>query len=292
MTTVYLNGNFLPIEQAQVSVLDRGFLFGDGVYEVIPVYGGRLFRFQHHNQRLQNSLDGIRLTNPLQDNQWEQLLTTLLQKNAVAQGAQQDYSVYLQVTRGAATKRDHLFPANVIPTLYASCQSIAPVDPSILEQGISVITLQDNRWLRCNIKAITLLPNVLLRQQADDAGASEAILIRDDQAIEGTASNLFAIKNGIIMTPPKGPQLLPGITRDLVLELAQQHSIGFQETPIDVETLRSADEIWITSSTREIVPVTRLDDHTVGSGKPGPEWHKMMAHYRQYKDDVRSGRAE
>lgn len=292
MTTVYLNGDFLPIEQAHVSVLDRGFLFGDGVYEVIPVYGGRLFRFQHHSQRLQNSLDGIRLTNPLQDNEWLQMLTSLLHNNGVTQNTQQDYSVYLQVTRGTATKRDHLFPANVIPTLYASCQPITPVDPAILEQGITAITLQDNRWLRCNIKAITLLPNVLLRQQADDAGASEAILIRDGLAIEGTASNLFAIQNGMILTPPKGPQLLPGITRDLVLELAQQHSIGFQETPIEVETLKNADEIWITSSTREIVPVTRLDDHPVGNSKPGPEWHKMMAHYRQYTDDVRSGRAE
>lgn len=291
MNTVYLNGEFMPVEQARVPVMDRGFLFGDGVYEVIPVYGGRLFRFQHHIQRLQNSLDGIRLANPLQDSEWEQLLTRLLENNAVKKGSQQDYSVYLQVTRGVAEKRDHLFPDKVIPTVYASCQPIAAVDPAILEQGISAITLEDNRWLRCNIKAITLLPNVLLRQQAANAGASEAILVRDGQAIEGTASNLFVIQNGTLLTPPKGPQLLPGITRDLVLELAQQQGIPFQETQINTQKLNSADEIWITSSTREIVAVTRLDGQTIGDGKPGPAWHQIMEYYRQYKEAVRSGRA-
>ena len=291
MKTIYLNGEFMPVEQARVSVMDRGFLFGDGVYEVIPVYGGRLFRFQHHIQRLQNSLDGIRLANPLQDGEWEQLLTTLLQNNAVKKDSPQDYSVYLQVTRGAAEKRDHLFPDKVTPTVYASCQPIAAVDPVILEQGISAITLEDNRWLRCNIKAITLLPNVLLRQQAADAGASEAILVRDGQAIEGTASNLFVIQKGTILTPPKGPQLLPGITRDLVLELAQQQGIPFQEIPVNTQKLNSADEIWITSSTREIVAVTRLNDQAIGDGKPGPVWHQILAYYRQYKEAVRSGRA-
>jgi D-alanine transaminase len=292
MTTVYLNGEFLPIEQARVSVLDRGFLFGDGVYEVIPVYGGRLFRLQHHMQRLQNSLDGIRLANPLNGNEWEHMLTTLMHNNGVEQDAQQDFSVYLQVTRGVAKKRDHLFPAKVIPTVYASCQPIPPIDPGITEHGIAVITLEDSRWLRCNIKAITLLPNVLLRQEAADNDTSEAILIRDGYAIEGSASNVFVVKDGSILTPPKGSQLLPGITRDLVLELAQQKSIDFQETDIDVDTLKSADEIWITSSTREIVPVTRLDGQPVGNGQPGSRWLEMTRYYRQYKDDVRNGRAE
>ena len=292
MTTVYLNGEFLPIEQARVSVLDRGFLFGDGVYEVIPVYGGRLFRLQHHMQRLQNSLDGIRLVNPLDNNKWELILTTLMHNNGVEQDSQQDFSVYLQVTRGVAEKRDHLFPAKVTPTVYASCQPIPPVDPVITEHGIAVITLEDSRWLRCNIKAITLLPNVLLRQEAADNDTSEAILIRDGYAIEGSASNVFVVKDGSILTPPKGSQLLPGITRDLVLELAQQKNIDFQETDIDVDMLKSADEIWITSSTREIVPVTRLDGQPVGNGQPGSHWLEMTGYYRQYKDDVRSGRAE
>jgi D-alanine transaminase len=291
MTTVYLNGDFMPIEQARVPVMDRGFLFGDGVYEVIPVYGGRLFRFQHHIERLQNSLDGIRLVNPLSDSKWEQMLTTLLQNNGIETDSQQDYSVYLQVTRGVSEKRDHLFPANIIPTVYASSQPIAPVAPAIIEHGIAVITLEASRWARCNIKASTLLPNVLLRQEAQDNDASEAILIRDGNAIEGSASNLFVVKNSNIMTPPKGTQLLPGITRDLVLELAQQHGLKFQESNIDVDTLKSADEIWITSSTREIVPVTRLDGQPVGDGKPGPSWRKMVEYYRIYKDDVRSGRA-
>ncbi len=292
MTTVYLNGSFIPIEKACVPVLDRGFLFGDGVYEVIPVYGGRLFRFQHHIQRLQNSLDSIRLMNPMQDGEWQHILTTLLQNNAVEKAAPQDYSVYLQVTRGVAEKRDHLFPANVVPTVYASCQPIAAVDPVTLERGIAAITLQDNRWLRCNIKAITLLPNVLLRQEAADNDASEAILVRNGYAIEGSASNLFVVKNSVIKTPPNSEQLLPGITRDLVLELAQQQGLDYQETTIKADTLKGADEIWVTSSTREIAPVTRLDGQPVGMGKPGPMWLKVMDYYRAYKDEVRCGRAE
>ena len=291
MSIVYLNGEFLPIENACISVLDRGFLFGDGVYEVIPAFGGRLFRLQHHLDRLQNSLDGIRLDNPLNNTAWETMLNELLASNSPAQGDSVDQSVYLQVTRGTARKRDHRFPAHTVPTVYAVSQPL-PTTASKDISGIPAITLADSRWLHCNIKAITLLPNVLLRQQAVDQDAEEAILIRNGFATEGSASNLFVISENTLITPPKGPQLLPGITRDLVLELARKHSVACREADIPVESLGHADEIWVTSSTREIMPVVQLDGKPVGTGKPGPHWQQMADYYRQYKEDIRSGRAE
>lgn len=292
MSIVYLNGSFMPVEEACVSVTDRGFLFGDGVYEVIPAYGGRLFRLPHHLQRLQDSLDGIKLSNPLSETEWTRLLETLLQRNRERAGENNDQSVYLQVTRGTARKRDHNFPAEVQHTVYACSNPIPEPDPAVEREGVSVITLDDIRWAWCNIKAITLLPNVLLRQQAGERGAAEAILIRDGYAIEASSSNIFIVREGMLITPPKSPVMLPGITRDLVLELAEQHGIAYREDNITEEALHSAEEIWITSSTREIVPVTRLDDKSVSDGLPGPVWKAMLAFYRQYKDSVRSGNAK
>jgi D-alanine transaminase len=291
MSTVYLNGAFLPIEQACVSVMDRGFLFGDGVYEVIPAYGGRLFRLLHHLRRLQNSLDGIRLGNPCDDNQWQSILTELLHRNRERAGNHNDQSVYLQVTRGSAPKRDHSFPERVTPTVFAMSTPMAEPDPVIETQGVAAVTLDDIRWQMCNIKAITLLPNVLLRQQATEQNSAEAILIKDGLVIEGSASNVFVIKDGVIQTPPNGPLMLPGITRDLVLELAGQHGLPWHETDIAETALHGADEVWITSSTREIVPVTRLDARPVGDGVPGPVWKTMIGHYRNYKEAVRNGTA-
>ncbi len=291
MHIVYLNGSFMPIEEACVSVTDRGFLFGDGVYEVIPAYGGRLFRLPHHLQRLQDSLDGIKLSNPLSESEWTQLLERLLQHNRDRAGNNNDQSVYLQVTRGTSRKRDHNFPAEIHHTVYACSNPIPEPDPAVERDGVSAITLDDIRWAWCNIKAITLLPNVLLRQQASERGAAEAILIRDGYAIEASSSNIFIVHDGTLITPPKSPVMLPGITRDLVLELAEQHGIAYREDNITEEALHSADEIWITSSTREIVPVTRLDDKSVSNGLPGPVWKTMLAFYRQYKDAVRSGNA-
>lgn len=288
-TTVYLNGKFLPIEEACVPVTDRGFLFGDGVYEVIPAYGGRLFRLPQHLKRLQNSLEGIRLDNPLSDIDWQHILSQLLEHNRELAGPDNDQSVYLQVTRGSAAKRDHAFPESVQATIYATSSPIPDPDPAIEKRGITAITLDDIRWHHCDIKAVTLLPNVLMRQQALDRNAAEAILIRNGFAIEGSASNIFVIKDGDILTPPKGKQMLPGITRDLVLELAQQHRMPYQEKDISEKTLRDADEIWITSSTREIVPVTMLDDETVGNGMPGPIWKNMIEHFRTYKKALRDG---
>lgn len=291
MSTVYLNGAFLPKDQACVSVMDRGFLFGDGVYEVIPAYGGRLFRLPHHLKRLQDSLDGIRLANPCRDEQWHNILTELLERNRDPAASRNDQSVYLQVTRGSAPRRDHSFPEHVIPTVFAMSNPMAEPDALTESRGIAVVTLDDIRWQMCNIKAITLLPNVLLRQQANEQDSAEAILIKDGLAIEGSASNLFTVKDGVLRTPPKGPLMLPGITRDLVLELAAQHGLPCHETDVSEAALRDADELWITSSTREIVPVTHLDARPVGNGLPGPLWKSMMGYYRSYKEAVRNGTA-
>ena len=284
MSTACLNGTFLPLEDACVPVMDRGFLFGDGVYEVIPVYGGKLFRLAHHLQRLGNSLDAVRIGNPLSDTEWETMLRELVHRN---EGT--DQAVYLQVTRGVAAKRDHAFPAATRPTLFAMSTPMATAIDIDSIIGITAITLPDIRWKHCNIKAITLLPNVMLRQQAVDAGAAEAILIKDGYAIEGAASNIFIVKDGLLVTPPNGPALLPGITRDLILELADAHTIPFREADITAAELFNADEIWLTSSTREISPVTRLDDTVISAGKPGLLWRRMLTLYQDCKTAIRSG---
>ena len=287
MTIACLNGTFLPLEDACVPVMDRGFLFGDGVYEVIPVYGGKLFRLAHHLQRLRNSLEAVRIGNPLSGGDWEAMLNELVSRN---EGP--DQAVYLQVTRGVAAKRDHAFPADTRPTLFAmSTPMTVAVDIDSIA-GATAITLPDIRWQLCNIKAITLLPNVMLRQQAIDAGAAEAILIKDGYAIEGAASNIFIVKNGVLITPPNGPALLPGITRDLIIELAANHAIPFCEAGITEADLFGADEIWLTSSTREISPVTLLDDTIISAGNPGPLWKRMITLYQDYKAAIRSGEAD
>jgi D-alanine transaminase len=286
MSTAYLNGVFLPLDQAHVSVMDRGFLFGDGVYEVIPVYGGKLFRLGPHLRRLQNSLDAIRIGNPLADDGWESML-----KQLVAGNEGRDQSVYLQVTRGVAPRRDHAFPVDSHPTVFAMCTPCLAARDIDHEPGVSAITLADIRWQHCDIKAITLLPNILLRQQAIDANTAEAILLKDGYAIEGAASNIFVVVDGTLETPPKSAALLPGVTRDLVLELAQANGIASREAGIPVDKLVGADEVWLTSSTREISPVIRLDDRSVGSGQPGPLWNRMIRLFQDYKEAVRQGLA-
>jgi D-alanine transaminase len=287
MSIAYLNGEFLPRDEACIPVMDRGFLFGDGVYEVIPVYGGRLFRLAHHLQRLSSSLEAIRIGNPMGDAEWQNLLEQVVERNGGG-----DCSVYLQVTRGVAAKRDHAFPAGVTPTVFMMSSPMGAGRDIDREAGIHAVTLDDIRWDYCNVKAITLLPNVLLRQQAIEAEAAEAILIKDGFATEGAASNLFIVRGDLLVTPPKSPSLLPGITRDLILELAASHGIPFREADITLEELTGADEIWLTSSTREISPVTRLDDRSIGNGTPGPKWHQMTRVYQDYKNAVRAGYAQ
>lgn len=278
---VFLNGEFLAASQAKISVLDRGFVFGDGVYEVIPVYGARLFRLSQHLKRLDDSLIAIRIAPPLSHDRWRAVLTELVRDNGGG-----DLSIYLQITRGVAP-RDHAFPKGVEPTVFAMANPLKPVPSDTLVQGIAAITLADTRWQLCNVKAITLLANVLARQQALDVGAAEAILLRDGIANEGAASNLFIVKDRTLYTPPKSAQLLPGVTRDLILELAAANQIPYREMSIDEDALRSADEVWLTSSTKEILPVTQLDGKKVGTGQPGPLWARMLALYQEYKQRVR-----
>jgi len=277
--TVFLNGEYLPADQAHVSVLDRGFLLGDGVYEVIPVYQGLPFCLNEHLQRLQRSLDGVRMANPYSIEQWSEIIARLVRDN---EGENQ--AVYLQVTRGVAP-RDHVFPEGVEPTAFVMTNPIKPLPEWYKQDGIKAITVKDIRWAQCDIKAITLLPNSLLRQQAQDAGAQEAILIRDGYMTEGSASNSYAVLDGVIYTAPKDEKVLPGITRDVVLELARSAGVSYREQAVSAEQLKQADEIWISSSTRELLPVTTLDDMPVGSGKPGPVWQQLDALYQRFKTE-------
>ncbi len=281
---VYLNGEFLPLQQARISVMDRGFLFGDSIYEVIPAYTGHLFRLPHHLERLNNSLHGIRMQNPMRDSEWSSMLERL-----VAQNPQQDQSVYLQVTRGAADQRDHTIPDVLDATVFAMASPMHDPDPALARDGTNAITLDDIRWRLCNIKSTALLANVLLKQQAKESGAIESILIRDGNAMEGAASNLFIVSAGELITPPKSNFLLPGITRDLILELAVKHGLTHSERNITEAELRSADEIWLTSSTKEIMPVTTLDHTQVGNGTPGPVYQQMSQLYADYKERIKQG---
>jgi D-alanine transaminase len=274
---IYLNGKFMPLEEACVPVLDRGFIFGDGVYEVIPAYSRKLFRLANHLDRLQHSLDGIRLQNPFSNSQWHDLLDKIV---AVNDG--DDQYIYLHVTRGVA-KRDHAFPLNTAPTVFIMSNPLLAPPQELLANGCSAITATDNRWIRCDIKAISLLPNVLLRQMAVDVDALETILIRDGFLTEGAASNIFVVKNNLLLAPPKSHLMLPGITYDVVLELADANHIPYQIREISEEELQSADEIMLTSSTKEIMAVTRLNNTPVGRGIPGTLCQQLQKLYQHYK---------
>jgi len=280
--TVYLNGQFMPIEEARIPVLDRGFIFGDGVYEVIPVYSRFAFRLAEHLKRLQYSLDGIRLTNPHNDQEWTKLISDLIERNTA-----EDQYLYLHITRGVA-KRDHAFPNPAVqPTVFMMSNPLFTPPTALLASGVGAITAPDNRWLHCDIKAISLLPNVLLRQMAIDAGCAETILIRDDDFMtEGSASNIFLVKNGILLAPPKDNLMLPGITYDVLLEIATANNIPYEVRKINKNEIFNADELLLTSSTKEVLAITTLDNKPVGDGKPGKMFAKLHQHYQDYKRDV------
>jgi D-alanine transaminase len=277
---VYLNGEFLPLDQARVSVLDRGFIFGDGVYEVIPVYSRRPFRLPEHLRRLQHSLDSIRLANPLADADWSRLIHDL-----VARHAGEDQSIYLQVTRGVA-RRDHAFPKETKQTVFMMSSPLVTPSKEQVENGVTCITGTDYRWLKCDVKSVSLLGNCLLRQSAADAEAAEVVLFRDGYLTEASASNVFVVKNGKLLSPPKNHLILPGITYDVVLELASAAGIPVEMRPIPESEVRSADEIWVTSSTREVLAVVALDERSVGSGKPGPVFAKVYRAFQEFKRKV------
>ena len=277
---IYLNGEFMPIEDARIPVLDRGFIFGDGVYEVIPVYSRHPFRLTEHLRRLQDSLDSIKLANPNDDATWTRLIGRLVELNEP-----EDQSLYMHITRGPA-KRDHAFPKEIHPTVFLMSNPLTMPPRQQVSEGVQAITAVDNRWLRCDIKAIALLPNVLLRQEAVEAGCVEAVLLRDGFMTEGAASNIFVVRNNILLAPPKNHLMLPGITYDVVLELARANGIRHEVREIAEAELRSAQEIWLTSSTREVLAITRLDDAAVGNGKPGRMFSQMYSLYQDYKNRV------
>ncbi len=280
---IYLNGDFMPIEEARIPVLDRGFIFGDGVYEVIPVYSRKPFRLAEHLHRLQYSLDGIRLSNPHSNQEWSNLLEQI-----VAGNESDDQYLYLHITRGVA-KRDHAFPKGVMPTVFIMSNPLLAPPGELLATGVAAITASDNRWLRCDIKAISLLPNVLLRQMAIDADAIETVLLREGFMTEGAASNIFVIKDGVLLAPPKNHLMLPGITYDVVLELAAANEIPHEVREVSEYEVRTAREILLTSSTKEIMPITRLDGKPVGDGKPGSMFALLHQLYQNYKSTVMRG---
>jgi D-alanine transaminase len=277
---IYLNGEFMPIEQAKISVLDRGFIFGDGVYEVIPVYSRRPFRLAEHLVRLQSSMDAIRLANPHPASKWTELVGKIIAGNPW-----EDQNVYLQITRGAA-KRDHAFPKGLKPTVFVMASELVPPSAELVTSGAKAIVLPDYRWLRCDIKSTSLLGNCMLRTLAADEGCAEAILVRDGVLTEASASNVFIVKNGTVLTPPKSHLILPGITYDVVLEILRANAIAHEVRPVAESELRSAEEIWVTSSSREVLAITTLDGKPVGGGKPGPVGERVHALYQQYKAKV------
>ena len=277
MSTAYFKGEFMPLDAVRVSPLDRGYLLGDGVYEVVPVYGERLFCIDAHLDRLEQSLSAVAMDNPLSRSGWVQMLNALIARNGGG-----DQSVYFQVTRGEAP-RNHAFPRGVSPLVFAMSK---PTPARTAPEPVSAVCRTDNRWGRCNIKAIAMLPNVLLRQEAVSAGAGEAILLRDGHVTEGAASNVFVAADGVLRTTPKGPKILAGITRDVALELAVAAGIEFEESEIPESMLRAADEIWVTSSSMEISPVVRLDGRPVGEGAAGPLWREIYQRFRAFKRDL------
>jgi D-alanine transaminase len=274
---IYLNGQWMPLAEARISVLDRGFLFGDGVYELIPVYARKAFRMQEHLRRLQHSLDGIRLPNPHSETQWTQLIEAL-----VAAQPFDNQSVYLQITRGAAP-RDHAFPRDTAPTVLLMANPLGDPPRELIENGNAAVSGRDIRWGRCDLKTLNLLPNVLAKQAAVEHDCVETVMFRDGVLTEGAASNIFVVKNGVILAPVKDHRVLPGITYDVVLELAAENAMPSKVGDIAESTVRSADELWLTSSSREVQAIVTLDGKPVGSGRPGPVYRRMYALYQAFK---------
>jgi D-alanine transaminase len=283
---VFLNGQWLPAAHAHVSVMDRGFLFGDGVYEVIPVYSRQAFRLEPHLARLQKSLDGIQLANPHRLEEWIALITQL-----AGEAEWEDQSIYIQVTRGPMAVRNHAFPKEVTPTVLLLAEAMSPPLAALREQGIAAVSAADIRWLRCDLKTTSLLANCLLRQMAVSAGCAETVLFRDGFLTEGSASSIFVVKNGVLLAPIKNHLMLPGITYDVVLELAAQHGLPCEVRDITEDETRAADELWMCSSTKEVLPIVMLDGRAVGTivgagGTPGPAFAKMYAWYQEFKATV------
>ncbi|MGE0313316.1 MAG: D-amino acid aminotransferase [Lautropia sp.] len=274
---VYLNGEFMPIEAARVPVLDRGFIFGDGIYEVVPVYDGVPFRWPQHFARLERSLAKIRIRNPLDEKGWTDLVHAL-----IARHPWRNQFVYLQITRGVA-RRDHAFPKESTPTVFAMASEFVLPAQATVERGIKAITLPDERWLHCDIKSTSLLGNVLARQAAADAGALECIMFRDGRMTEGSSSNIWVVRDGKLLTAPRDELILEGIRVGLLQELAAIVGMPFESARLTIDEVRTADELMVTSATKEILAITELDGKPVGDGRPGPVFRRLLDAYQQAK---------
>jgi D-alanine transaminase len=283
---IFVNGRWLAPEDASIPVMDRGFLFGDGVYEVIPVYSRQPFRLEQHLARLQQSLDGIQLANPHRIEEWVALVSQLARE-----AEWEDQSIYIQVTRGPMAVRNHAFPKQVTPTVVLLAEPMTTPPANQCEQGIAAVSAADIRWLRCDLKTTSLLANCLLRQMAVSAGCVETVLFRDGFLTEGSASSIFVIRNGTLLAPIKNHLMLPGITYDVVLELADRHGLPFQVRDVTEAETRAADELWMCSSTKEVLPVVTLDGREVGNGRPGTRFAQMYAWYQEFKATVMRARA-
>jgi len=284
---VFLNGKYLPAGDAKVSVLDRGFIFGDGVYELVPVYSRVPFRLGEHLARLERSLAAVAIRNPYSREQWREIIFRLIDQQPF-----DDQGVYFQVTRGVA-KRDHAFPKNVEPTVFMMSNPLVNPPAEQVERGGAAVSAQDNRWLRCDIKSISLVGNVLLRQLSAEAGAAETILFRDGKLTEASASNVFVVRRGVIQSPPKSSLILAGITYDVVAELAAANGLPLEFKEIAETEVRTADEIWVTSSSREVFAIVSLDGAKIGDGRPGPVFRRMHQLYQVFKQKVmRAGKRE
>jgi len=273
----YLNGAYLPLADARVSPLDRAFLFGDAVYEVVPVYASRPFRLSQHLDRLERSLGEIRMPPPLPHVGWGRICGELISRNAAS-----DASIYIQVTRGAEFGRNHAWPEGLKPTLFAYCSDLPPLPQSLLEQGVAAVTAPDIRWARRDIKSTALLANILLKKLGSDAGAYETILMENGELTEGCSTTVHVVKGGRIHTPPNGHHILPGTTRDVVTELAERLGVRNESQAVPAARLRDADEIWLAFATRGVLPVTTLDGAPVGDGRPGPLFKQVTAAFSDY----------
>lgn len=273
----YLNGEYLPLAAARVSPLDRGFLFGDAVYEVVPVYGGRPFRLREHLDRLNRSLASVRMAPPRSHAEWAGICARL-----IAQEGGRESHIYIQISRGAELGRNHAWPEGLVPTLFAYVTALEPTPPRLIDQGVAAITAADTRWARRDIKSTALLANILLKKLAADVGAFETIMLENGELTEGSSTTVHVIWGGVIHAPPNGNHILPGTTRDVVTELALRLNISIDNSRVTETTLRSADEIWLTFATRGMLPVTSLDGVPVGSGHPGPLFKRMHAAFLDY----------
>jgi D-alanine transaminase len=278
--TVFLNGSFMPIDEAKVPVLDRGFIFGDGIYELVPVYSRAPFRLEGHLARMERSLSEVKIANPYSRAEWTRLIEQLIEKQPF-----DDQGVYWQITRGVA-KRDHAFPKNVPPTVFMMSNPLVNPSKEIVENGGKAVTSQDFRWHRCDLKTISLIGNCMLRQLSAEENAVETLLFREGKLTEASASNAYIVKNGVIATPPKDHFILPGITLDVVFDIVKRGNLPIEVREITQGEVFGADEVWVTSSSKEIVAIVDVDGKRIGTGKPGPVFRKAWQLYQDFKNEV------